>query len=98
MRARIVVLLVDNIGVIYNLVGGLTRFTDTGSIVHAWHLWLNDARPLCWFEHIPSWTNLADGGSRVDISSTDAKAAGVPMRNVQLPNLPSTFPRVSITD
>ncbi len=77
MANRIVVLYVDTIGVIDNFVGGSGKSTDTGSLVHALRIWENSARPYCWFEHVPSWANLAYGGSRIGTECPATRSAGV---------------------
>ena len=53
---------IDNIGVIFNIVNGSTKSRDSAAIVLAIHSILTANRITPWFEHVPTWTNIADGG------------------------------------
>ena len=89
-------LYIDNIGVVFSLVRGTSRFGDIGSIAHLFHMLCcgSDVQP--WLEHVPTLSNIADGGSRVGIMCEKAQACGIPLSHVVMPNLPQNFLNISV--
>ena len=53
---------IDSMSVIYALVNGTARVPDLGALTFATNLKLVALSMLSWFEYVPSWSNLADGG------------------------------------
>ena len=92
------VVFIDNIGVICSIVSGSSKFADLGSMAHAAEMFLVRKCIVPWFEHVASWSNVADGGSRVGITDEVARACGVQMRMGALPPLPAGFPRSAVDD
>ena len=89
-------LFVDNIGVIYILVNGASKHEDLGPLAFAHHIALNRWAIRPWVEHIASWSNIADGGSREGVTDTMAAECNIYLRSGSLPPLPNGFPFVSI--
>jgi len=89
---------VDNVGVIFNLVKGAASSRDLASLSYAVHLLWCQHQITPWVEHIASWSNLADGGSRVGVSDPVAAAASVRLLQVPPPTLPSSYPFVRLDE
>ena len=68
---------IDNMGVLCNFVLGSSSSLDLGCIVHATVLRLMRRGVRAWWEHVPSKSNIADGGSRVGASCPVAAKAGI---------------------
>ena len=64
---------IDNMSVIYALANGTAKVPDLGSLTFAANLRLSELKTQAWFEYVPSWSNLADGGSRDGITDELAK-------------------------
>ena len=54
---------IENLGVLSALITGHARIADFGAVIHAFHLSMGQLHSTCWFEHIESLANPADGGS-----------------------------------
>ena len=89
---------IDNAGVLYAIVNGVAKHTDLGTTIHGLHLRLNSLHAACWFEHVASWSNIADGGSRVGVSDVTAANFGIVLEQVDMPALPRNFPRCIVQD
>ena len=65
--------------------------------VHACHLRIIALELLMWLNHVQSWSNVADGGSREGCTDTLSAQCGIKLRAVEFPSLPLVFPFVPIT-
>ena len=70
---------IDNMGVLCNFVLGSSSSLDLGCIVHATVLRLMRRGVRAWWEHVPSKSNIADGGSRMGVCCPIAAKAGIPL-------------------
>jgi hypothetical protein len=88
---------IDNLGVLYAIVNGVSKDFDLGTTIHALHLRMTELRSTGWYEHVSSWSNLADGGSRTKgILDPIAISLGIRLRKAEMPELSIAFPRVEI--
>ena len=78
--------------VIYALANGTARVPDLGSLTFTTNLRLVALDVLAWFEYVPSWSNLADGGSRDGISDSLAASVNCPLSWTECLTLPKSFP------
>jgi hypothetical protein len=98
MRDKSANFFIDNLGVLYAIVNGVSKDLDLGTTIHALHLRMTELRSICWCEHVSSWSNLADGGSRTEGALDPiAISLGIRLRKAEMPELPIAFPRVEIT-
>ena len=91
-------LFVDNVGVIYNVVNGSSTAPDIAAITFYIRLLLHHFMITPWVEHVPSESNLADGGSRVGTEDPNAEQAGVTLTFVNDVVLPDDFPGTAFSD
>ena len=89
---------VDNIGVIHMIVNGTAKEPDLGSLTLALHLRMAELRSTCWWEYVPSLSNISDGGSRAGVSCAMASAARIPLVQVPFMLPPPSFPLVRTRD
>ena len=83
---------IDNMSVIYALANGTAKVPDLGSPTFATNLRLSELQTQAWFEYVPSWSNLADGGSRDGIKDQMAKDVNCGLEWTHSIALPSSFP------
>ena len=83
---------IDNMSLIHILCNGAAKHHDVGSLAHALHNRLCTLSSNPWFEHIESWSNPADGGSRVGVCCPTAARLGIPLMLVEPIAIPSSFP------
>ena len=76
---------IDNMAVLCSYVLGTSRSLDLGSIVHATVLRLMRQGVRAWWEHVPSKSNIADGGSREGVSCPEAAKAGIQLCQLRFP-------------
>ena len=86
---------IDNLGVLSALISGRARIADFGFVIHAFHLSIAHLRSTCWFEHVESPANPADGGSRVGAACPIARQLGIELRRYQFPTWPKDVLRAS---
>ena len=67
---------IDNVG----MVNGKLKFENLGSMTHGAHLALHKHGIRPWIEHVASWSNFADGGSREGTGDLLTKAAALALR------------------
>ena len=91
-------LFIDNIGVVYNLVNGSARSPDLASLTFAIHLLWQRLEVEPWLEHVQNWSNPADGGSRIGVQDPVAAKLGVHLSQVQMPELPKSFPKTTLNE
>ena len=92
LTASDAIFFIDNMSVIYALANGTAKVPDLGSLTFATNLQLNALQVADWFEYVPSWSNLADGGSRDGFSDAMAKEVGCPLEWTSSLQLPPSFP------
>ena len=85
LRGSSVVLFIDNLSLLSALCKGSSTVSDFGCIAHAVHLALASIDCRCWFEHVDSKANIADGGSRLGPKCLEAKCLGISLIEVPLP-------------
>ena len=85
-------------GVLHAIVNGTCDALDLSACVNALHIRMAELNAVSWWEYVPSPSNIADGGSRVGVDCPSARAMGIPLKIVQLPNFPASFPRVRAVD
>ena len=84
---------VDNMGVIHAIVNGASTQVDLGALVHGLHRRMALLKASVWWEYVPSPSNIADGGSRIEgIECKLAKEAGISLSLMPCPVLPQFFP------
>ena len=89
---------IDNLGVILTILKGSSTVMDLGSLAYALHLALHGLSARAWFEHVASWSNPSDGGSRIGVADPVARRLGFELVHIESINLPANFPRVSMAD
>ena len=82
---------------LYDIVNGVSKDLDLGTTIHALHLRMTELRAAGWYEHVSSWSNLADGGSRTEgILDPISLSLGIRLRKAEMPRLPTSFPFVEL--
>ena len=90
-----VICYIDNMGVLCNIVNGSARQLDAGTVTFALHLQLASLRSSVWWEWVESESNCSDGGSREGISCPIAKELGITLKEVDFPDIPAHFMRMT---
>ena len=75
----------DSMTAIFSLVKGNSKAWDLASLSMVYHALLTSARVNAWFEWVPTASNPADGGSRVGVSCSVARALDIPLNVVPFP-------------
>ena len=96
MNDTSMILFEDNIGVVFTIVNGCSRFADLGTIAYGIQAAFVQSNITPWVEHVASWTNPSDGGSRDGVDDAVAAKLGVPLRERPLKPLPNNFPRCAL--
>jgi hypothetical protein len=97
LRNKSANLFIDNLGILYAIVNGVSKDLDLGTIIRGLRLRMTNLCASCWFEHIASWSNLFDGGSRKEgIADPLAASLGIKLRQEDMPQLPLAFPFVEL--
>ena len=89
---------IDNMGVLCNIVNGSSRQLDAGTLTFALHLRLASLRSVAWWEWVESESNCSDGGSRIGATCPLAKSLGISLRDIEFPEIPYNFMRMSPAD
>ena len=75
----------DSMTAICALVKGNSKAWDLANVSMVYHAVLTSARANTWFEWVPTASNPADGGSRVGVSCSVARALDIPLTIVPFP-------------
>ena len=86
---------VDNVSVLSCLVMGSSRITDLSVSGYVACGAMATHRLSVWFEHVESYANVADGGSRAGDTDPVAGQMGIHLTQIEWPKLDGSF--VSVT-
>jgi hypothetical protein len=76
---------------------GASKDLDLGTIVHSMHLRMTMLKASGWYEHVASFSNSADGGSRKEgIHDPVAVSLNIRLRMEDMIAFPIAFPHVEL--
>lgn len=93
-----VLLNVDNMGVVCGLISGSSSVCDFACSVNSFHLAMMAKSASLWVEHVPSVSNVADGGSRVGAACKVAKALKIHLKEMPMITWPEDVRTASAED
>ena len=81
----------DNLGVVFCAVKGDSSAIDLACMSRALCMRMLALEVTVWFEYVESEANIADGGSRCGVECPVSRKAGIHLREVPCPKLPSAW-------
>ena len=82
------IIFIDNMSVVHIFASGSAKQADIGTLAHALHVRLVQVQTAPWFEHVESWSNIADGGTRAGPRCPISASAGIHLVAVEPFRLP----------
>ena len=81
----------DNLGVVFCAVKGDSSAVDLSCMSRALCMRTLALETTVWFEYVESEANIADGGSRCGVDCPVSREAGIHLREVSCPKLPTAW-------
>jgi len=81
----------DNLGVVFCAVKGDSSAIDLSCMSRALCMRTLALETTVWFEYVESEANIADGGSRCGVECPVSREAGIHLREVPCPKLPTAW-------
>ena len=95
MKAAPAVWFIDNMSIVHVICNGASRYRDLGALAHVLHARMSVLHVSPWIEHVESWSNCADGGTRKGATCPIAKGLQIPLQLVPPITLPDSFPWIT---